>query len=344
MMNKFSKVFLASFLVVSSFIPGCGGGSEVSDQGGGGCDNEERYISECFSASDIVTRDGVQYATSTRHNGEGESEDLHFNIAYPSPEEDTLDYRPLVILIHGGGFNKPNPTSLRKNIYNHSIVGLAQRGFVAATIDYRLGRDESLDCEENLYNTPSAIYRASQDALSAVAYFKENAAVYGIDKESVFIGGDSAGAITALHAAMAEQSKVDELAPYLHKGLGPLHKKDQVDYTVKGVASMWGAVLGLQIIRADVPVIAFHGTKDVEVPYESKKVECDNVLDGYMLYGSLPVHNKLKENNVCTQLYAKAGGGHGVFLENQFEFLIEKTSSFFKSVLDGDCVTDFQEK
>lgn len=345
-MNKFNKVFLACFVVVSSFILGCGGdggregsGSEVSDQGGGGCEDEVRYIrSDCFSASDIVRRYDIQYTTSTRHDGE--SENLHFNIAYPSPEEDSLDYRPLVILIHGGGFSEFRLT--RKELFDDVIVALAQRGFVAAAIDYRLGRDESetLDCEDDLYNTPSAVYRASQDALSAVAYFKENAARYGIDEESVFIGGDSAGAITALHAAMAEQSEVDAVAPYLREGLGLLHD-DRGDYTVKGVASMWGSVLGLQVIRADIPVIAFHGTEDAAVPYDRKKTGCDNIP---YQHGSLPIHNELRENNVCTQLYAKVGGGHGVFLENQFEFLIERAANFFKSILDGTCFTDFQEE
>ncbi len=339
-MNRFNKVFLACFVVASSLIPGCGsGGSGVSDQEGGGCDEEARYIrSDCFSAPDIVRKYDIQYTASTRHDGE--SENLHFNIAYPSPEKDTLGYRPLVILIHGGGFSESRLT--RKELFDDVIVALAQRGFVAATIDYRLGRDESeaLDCEDNLYNTPSAVYRASQDALSAVAYLKENAVRYGIDEESVFIGGESAGAITALHAAMAEQSEVDAVAPYLREGLGLLHD-DRGDYTVKGVVSMWGAVFGLQIIRADIPVIAFHGTEDDAVPYDRKETGCDNVP---YQYGSLPIHSELRKNSVCTQLYAKVGGGHGVFFQNQFEFLIERTANFLKSVLNGTCFTDFQEE
>ena len=336
-MNGFSKVFLACLVVASGFILGCGGGS---GQDGGGCGDEERYIrSDCFPASDIVREYGVQYTASTRHDGE--SEDLHFNIAYPSPEKDTLDHRPLVILIHGGGFSELSILP-RKELFDGVIIALAQRGFVAATIDYRLGRDgsEALDCEDDLYNTPSAVYRASQDALSAVAYLKKNAARYGIDEESVFIGGDSAGAITALHAAMAEQAEVDAVAPYLREGLGPLHD-GRGDYTVKGVVSMWGAVLSLQVIRADTPVIAFHGTEDNEVPYDRKETGCSNAP---YQYGSLPIHKELKKNNVCTQLYAKVGGGHGVFLGNQFEFLIERTANFLKSVLDGTCFTDFQEE
>ncbi|MDE0292369.1 MAG: alpha/beta hydrolase [Candidatus Dadabacteria bacterium] len=332
-MNKFNQFLLVCFVLASGFILGCG-----SSGGGGdpaGCDDEDRYIqSGCFSLNDVVIDNDIRYTPMPRERHDGTREYLSFNIAYPSLEADTLAYRPLIILIHGGGFREDRP---RKNQFDSFIVELAQRGFVAASIDYRLGLDESreLDCEEDFYNTPSAIYRATQDALSAVAYLKGNASEYGIDDESVFIGGASAGAITALHAAMAEQSEVDAVAPYLSEGLGPL-RDDQDDYTVRGVVSMWGSVIGLRIIRADVPVIAFHGTEDDEVPYDREETGCSNIP---YQYGSLPIHNELVENNVCTQLYTKVGGGHGVFLENGAEFIVEKAVAFLKSVLDDTCST-----
>lgn len=69
----------------------------------------------------------------------------------------------------------------------------AKRG--AATINYRLGRDQS-----NKDDQIVASYRAQQDAIAAMRFIVNNANIARIDTNWLFIGGSSAGAVTLLLA------------------------------------------------------------------------------------------------------------------------------------------------
>lgn len=69
-------------------------------------------------------------------------------------------------------------------------IGLARRGFVAATIDYRKGWDSSIPTEQ-----VKAGYRVQQDANAALRFAVENADLVNIDTNWMFIGGQSAGSI-----------------------------------------------------------------------------------------------------------------------------------------------------
>ena len=66
-------------------------------------------------------------------NIKGEQEKLFLNI-YTPPQGDTMKYRPLLIFIHGGGFQN----NTRFGNYQLMICSqMAQRGYVTASIDYR---------------------------------------------------------------------------------------------------------------------------------------------------------------------------------------------------------------
>ncbi len=52
------------------------------------------------------------------------------------PAADTASNRPLVVFIHGGGFKDGDKVS---NFGTLVCGGLARRGYVAASINYRLG-------------------------------------------------------------------------------------------------------------------------------------------------------------------------------------------------------------
>ncbi len=93
---------------------------------------------------------------------------------------------PAVVCIHGGGWAKGNRTS-------HASVAqaLAARGYVAATISYRLSGEAPF---------PAAIH----DCKAAVRYLRANAAQYGIDLEHIgAIGLSAGGHLTALLATSA---------------------------------------------------------------------------------------------------------------------------------------------
>ena len=90
---------------------------------------------------------------------------------------------PAIVCIHGGGWAKGNRT-------NHRNVAqaLAERGFVTATISYRLSGEAPF---------PAAI----QDCKAAVRFLRANAKTYGIDAAKIGAIGHSAGGhLTALLA------------------------------------------------------------------------------------------------------------------------------------------------
>lgn len=91
---------------------------------------------------------------------------------------------PAVVCIHGGGWAKGNRTSHAK-----VAQALAARGYVAATISYRLSGEAPF---------PAAIH----DCKAAVRYLRSNAKALGIDAENIgAIGLSAGGHLVALLAA-----------------------------------------------------------------------------------------------------------------------------------------------
>jgi pectinesterase len=93
--------------------------------------------------------------------------------------------RPLVLCIHGGGWNKGDRRGL-----GGKARALADRGFVAASIDYRLSGEACF---------PAAL----DDCRHAVAFLRANATRFGVDARRVGVFGSSAGGHLALLVACA---------------------------------------------------------------------------------------------------------------------------------------------
>ena len=105
--------------------------------------------------------------------------------------KDAWGQLPAVICIHGGGWAKGNRTS-----HGKLAQAIAARGYVAATISYRLSGEAPF---------PAAIH----DCKAAVRFLRANAKNYGIDPEHIGAMGLSAGG--HLTALLATSSGVQEL-------------------------------------------------------------------------------------------------------------------------------------
>ncbi len=82
---------------------------------------------------------------------------------------------PAVLMIHGGGWNSGSP-DMQKSL----AINLAKKGFVTATVEYRL--------------IPEAIYPAGEEDLNdATKWLYENADAYQIEREKIAVSGCSAG-------------------------------------------------------------------------------------------------------------------------------------------------------
>jgi acetyl esterase/lipase len=225
---------------------------------------------------------------------------------------------PAVILIHGGSFIGGNKKGLET-----TCSKLANNGYVAVSIDYRLGwgfvSKATTTCDDTT-RLKQAMYRAVQDAHTALRYLAKHADEYNIDTNWIFIGGQSAGAITALTAAYLKNKDVSAFFPDdLVQKLGPLDKGENdpdAAFSFKGVISMWGAFLNPDLItnQTALPTIFFQGELDKAVPFYSRPfTPCASATK---VYGTSPLYNRLKALGETAIAHVDTKGGHGVFTEN----------------------------
>ena len=89
------------------------------------------------------------------------------------PESDSV--LPACVLVHGGGWMKGD-----KEKFRPLAIALAERGYVVANVEYRLG---------GVAKYPAGV----QDCLLAVRWLRANADKYGYRADKVAVAGSSAG-------------------------------------------------------------------------------------------------------------------------------------------------------
>lgn len=161
---------------------------------------------------DFNTQLNVVYGTAT--NFLGGTDTLKLDVYEPfCVDQSIVSKKPLLIWIHGGAFIAGDKSEV-------SITNLckefAQRGYVTASINYRLGfiSDEaawycnfpSYSC---VFATDSAewyraYYRAMQDAKGALRFLVNRSDEFNIDQNNVFVAGESAGAFIALGLSLLD--------------------------------------------------------------------------------------------------------------------------------------------
>ena len=293
------------------------------------CNEEQRFTNtDYFSNIQIDSLKNVTYGVATDYRGN--SQDLKMDVYFPNTELDTLKKRPFILLIHGGGFTG----GTRKRMTYHSVE-LSKRGFVVATISYRLGYNR-----EVFGSIQKAVYRAQQDANTAIGYIISQKEKLKIDTAWFFIGGSSAGAVTSLSASYASQAEWNQIAPQFESDLGPLessnNKLNEI-FTIKGIYNFMGAILPVVFNSGDlIPTISFHGDLDTTVPIGK------NIMTGF---GSRPIHEMLTEAGVCNDLTVVPNGGHGIYRSKKdVDFRINRVACFFKSLICNSCVDFMAEE
>ncbi len=272
-----------------------------------GC-NGVRYVNEVFEEIEMTT---VEYGSNV--DVSGDSIDLFMDVF--SPVADEADARPVIIFAHGGSFISGERQDMQQNCED-----FARKGYVAATIDYRL-----LSIFQGIPDSSSALditVKASHDMKAAIRWFKHSAIdgdnPYNIDPNMMFIGGYSAGSVTALLTGVFDEE--DSNLPFIQDLLesnGGFHgSTGNLDYIVygedvRGIVNYSGAVYDTAWIDKDDPTIwSYHGTADETVPYGFDDV----VVLGQPivpLHGSGSIHAHLENNiQVPNFLYSVEGGGH----------------------------------
>ncbi len=220
---------------------------------------QKRYKDFIFTHVDSTLN--IKYGSSLTIKNQ--YQDLLLDIIQP-PTTDTVKKRPLVIFIHGGGFKNNTKTTSFSTLL---CTSFAKRGYVTATIEYRLGIENNGDIKD--YH--EALYRAQQDGKAAIRFFKKYAEDYGIDSAQIFLAGSSAGSKTALAIAYMDENEVPNDIDISKWGsLEGNSGNEGYSSKVKGVLNNWGAMINYKWInKGDVPLFNCAGTIDKTVPYDS---------------------------------------------------------------------------
>jgi acetyl esterase/lipase len=247
-------------------------------------------------------------------------ESLKLDLARPKTGDGPF---PAVLCIHGGGFRAGDRQS-----YDGLCVRLAERGYVAATITYRLAPKHKF---------PAAIY----DTKAAVRWLRANAALYKINPDKIGVMGGSAGGHLAQFLAVTAH------VPRFEGDGGNPNQSSSVtcvvnfygpsDFTKSYGKSVDAAVVlplwlggNLDTARAlhiqasplywvtpdAAPTLCIHGTEDKYVAHEQAEWLVD----------------KLKAATVEARLLTLPGAGHG-FRGHDAQVADEAMFEFFDSKL-----------
>ena len=240
----------------------------------------------------VLWEEGIVYSTP-----DGES--LALNIARPKAES---GLRPAVLCIHGGGFRAG-----KRESYDALCIKLAEKGFVAATVTYRLAPQHQF---------PAAVH----DCKAAVRWLRGNASKYKIDPRKIGVTGGSAGGHLAQFLGVtahvpqfegtggnADQSSSVTCVVNVY-GPSDFTKSYGKSVDAHEVLPLWfGGNLETELKRHIIgsplywvtpdaaPTLCIHGTEDKYVAHEQ----------------AVWLVDKLKAATVEAELLTLAGAGHG---------------------------------
>ncbi len=232
-----------------------------------------------------------------------------------SPDDDS-ELRPCILVIHGGGWRQGNRQSQMKE-----VQWLARRGYVAATVTYRLAPDHQF---------PAAL----NDVQAAVGFLRDHAQDYGIDPDRIGAMGYSAGAHLAMllgtvdeptgdqttappkvSAVVAHYGPADLTQPL--PGAGPQLTQQFLGGTAEQVPAMYTLASPVHHVdAADAPMLLLQGTGDELVRWSQ----------------AVTMAEKLTAAGVPGRVELIVGAGHGWRGEDQ-ERLRETSLAFFNEYL-----------
>jgi len=222
-----------------------------------------RFVDEVFQSVDLTT--AIPFGRGLRDSGVDQP--LFMDIY--TPADDTATARPVIILAFPGGFTSGSRDSEGMVFLANEF---ARRGYVAATIDYRLIQTRP-DSDSDVM---IAILQAIHDLKAAVRFFREDAANenrFGSDGRNIFAGGISAGAVMAAVAGtldVSDRIRSDALQAFLdaNGGIdGNSSQNTEFSSEVVGVLQISGAVLETDWVDpASAPFYAAHEEFDPIVP------------------------------------------------------------------------------
>jgi len=251
----------------------------------------------------VTTTYGIQYRTVNDYKGV--TTNLAFDL-YRRTSTPTVA-QPVVILIHGGGYNASSADRTQSYIVSLGNE-LAARGFQAIAIDYRLRA--TADRTTDATQLP-ALRDAAADALEAVKFVRANAVAYGWDPNAIFLLGGSAGGRIAAWLAVRESGDQGGLST--SDPMSTTSPASSVTSDATAVYNRSGMVASAVLFggpetsfraytvnSSDLPCIMIHGT------YDGNTAQTGSIDT----YGSVDLYKQLVTVGVPSELHLLNGYGH----------------------------------
>lgn len=233
----------------------------------------------------------------------GDPRELDLRMDIYIPDGDPSGSRPLLLMMHGGGFTIGNKGEKGQVEWCRHFASL---GYVAVSIDYRMG----------FKPTRSGLYKAESDALDdarAALAFLLGREDLRVDPDRVFVAGTSAGGNLAL---------------------GLAYKPDpSIPCRILAVGNLWGYLRDLSVLDgASVPIVSFQSVQDPVVPY-GKGYPLGQRIAG-TAYGTKAVHDRASELGIPCEHVPVPEKAHRLHLDREGAY----TPRFYEI---RDALTDF---
>lgn len=273
-------------------------------------------------------------------------ENIRLRVYYPT-DLPAGEKRPLIVLVHGGYFIWGSYLD-----FDAFAKLLAEKGFIAATVGYRLCKrgdcviaaSLNLPCQVSWgYSFFPSSYVAAVDVNDGIRWLQQHAGDYHIDPEAVTVAGHSAGAFTALNVAFLDQNEIQEQMPnagvygkYLGEPLDPVSG-------IRACVPMAGAFVNLDWIDSSeteqISVGIVHGTSDGVVDYdESVAIPCCQTYSA-IVHGGCDVAHRVKALGGNYYLLTGDGFGHDIGEPLLYDALSVQVPAFvIKTVLCGQSI------
>ncbi len=229
-------------------------------------------IMSCAARADVSVEENITY-------GRGGETELTLDLARPEGDGPF----PAIVFIHGGGWYQGS-----RHGYRPQIMAAARRGYVAATISYRLMK---FDEKQKETTTATANFPAQiHDAKAAIRWLRANADKYKVDPDRIGVTGGSAGGHLSLLVGLTDaesnlegdgghadqssrvQAVVNVFGP---TDIAACHQTSSVAWifrlfmggTPDEAAETYRAASPITYVSADdPPILTLHGDQDTLVP------------------------------------------------------------------------------
>lgn len=279
-----------------------------------------RYKTKLFP--NVKRTNNVVYATKLQSNGY--PIDLKYDVY--EPQGDTASSRAVMLLIHGGAYLK----LLDQNSPDIVLMCnyFAQHGYVAISIDYRQETNLlGLLSEEIMVKAVSRALIDTKEAVDHLVNTYSNGNPYRIDTTKAFIGGVSAGAVSAMFITYLDslQQLPLQYQQWIIEANGSnadsilRHKFDHIK--PKAAISISGALLDTSwMVPNGIELLLNHGSADPIVPYNYGKPFSLPTLPN--LYGGKAMNLRAQNQGIYCEFEDWIGRGHVPFMNLSFPDII----------------------